>query len=51
MLLEAVHVTIPIGLSLLVIVSVLIVTGVLSIKLPPAESKEELPNDADETIY
>jgi tellurite resistance protein TerC len=51
MLLEAVHIVIPIWLSLLVIVAVLAATAVLSLKLPPKESKEELPKDADETIY
>lgn len=51
MLLEAAHFHIPIWLSLLVIVGVLVTTGVLSLKLPPKESKEELPKDADETIF
>ncbi|MEA2498429.1 MAG: tellurite resistance protein TerC [Actinomycetota bacterium] len=51
MLLEAAHITIPIWLSLLVIVTVLVITAVLSLKLPPKETKEELPKDADETIY
>jgi hypothetical protein len=51
MLLEAADFHIPIWLSLVVIVSVLITTGILSLKLPPKESKEELPENADETIF
>jgi tellurite resistance protein TerC len=51
MLLEGAHITIPIWLSLIIIVSVLAITAVLSLKLPPKESKEELPKNADETIY
>ena len=44
MLLEAVHVVVPIWLSLLVIVVVLGITTVLSLKIPPKEPPETEPS-------
>jgi tellurite resistance protein TerC len=51
MLLEAASFHIPIWLSLIVIVGVLITTAILSLKIDPKETKEELPKDSDETIF
>jgi len=51
MLLEAVDVHVPIWLSLVVIIGVLAGTVVLSLKLPQKDTDEELPKDADDTIF
>jgi tellurite resistance protein TerC len=51
MLLEAAHVHIPIWLSLVVIVSVLTLTAFLSLKLPVKDTDEDLPQNADDTIF
>ncbi len=51
MLLEAVDVHVPIWLSLLVIIGVLGATVVLSLMLPQQHTDEELPKDADDSIF
>jgi len=45
------HLSVPIWVSLAVIVGVLLVTAIASMKLPQHATEEDLPRDADDTIF